>query len=185
MYAVVWSSFNQSISYMPLAVWAFADSVGERGVKKRGWVEGNKRKKEWTELWRYFVPPFPALCPPAITLTRSLDFSSTFRLSFKMETKSDLKGVDSSKAVFLVVQSAHQASLSSTISRSLLKLHVYWVDDAIQPSHPLSPPSPPALSLSQHQGLFQWVSSLHQVAKILKFQLQHWSFQWIFRTDFL
>ena len=63
--------------------------------------------------------------------------------------------------------------------------HVHWVGDAIQPSHPLSSPSPPAFSLSQHQGLFQGVSSLHQVAKVLEFQLQHQSFQWIFRTDFL
>ena len=46
-------------------------------------------------------------------------------------------------------------------------------------------PSPPALNLSQHQGLFQWVSSLHQVAKVLELQLQHQSFQWIFRTEFL
>ena len=62
--------------------------------------------------------------------------------------------------------------------------HVLWVGDAIQPSHPLSSPSPPTLSLSQHQGLFQWISSSHQVAKVLEFQLQHQSFQWIFRTDF-
>ena len=63
--------------------------------------------------------------------------------------------------------------------------HVHRVSDAIQPSHPLSSPSPPAFNLSQHQGLFQWVSSSHQVAKVLEFQLQHQSFQWIFRTDFL
>ena len=63
--------------------------------------------------------------------------------------------------------------------------HVHWVNNAIQPSHPLSSPSPPAFNLSQHQGLFQWVGSSHQVAKVLKFQLQHQSFQWIFRTDFL
>ena len=63
--------------------------------------------------------------------------------------------------------------------------HVHWVRDAIQPSHPLSSPSPPDLNLSQHQGLFKWVSSSHQVAKVLEFQLQHQSFQWIFRTDFL
>ena len=63
--------------------------------------------------------------------------------------------------------------------------HVHWVGDAIQPSHPLSPPSPPAFNLSQHQGLFKWVSSSHQVARVLEFQLQHQSFQWIFRTDFL
>ena len=62
--------------------------------------------------------------------------------------------------------------------------HVHWVGDSIQPSHPLSSPSP-TFNLSQHQGLFKWVSSLHQVAKLLEFQLQHQSFQWIFRTDFL
>ena len=63
--------------------------------------------------------------------------------------------------------------------------HVHWVGDAIQPSHPLSCPSPLSFNLSQHQGLFKWVSSLHQMAKVLDFQLQHQSFQWIFRTDFL
>ena len=63
--------------------------------------------------------------------------------------------------------------------------HVHWVGDAIQPSHPLSSPSPPAFNLFQHQGLFKWVSSSHQVAKVLELQLQHQSFQWIFRTDFL
>ena len=56
--------------------------------------------------------------------------------------------------------------------------HVHWVNDAIHPSHPLSSPSPPVLNLSQHQGLFKWVSSPHQVAKGLEFQRQHQSFQW-------
>ena len=63
--------------------------------------------------------------------------------------------------------------------------HVCWVGDAIKPSHPLSFLSPPTFNLSQDQGLFKWVSSSHQVAKVLEFQLQHQSFQWIFRTDFL
>ena len=63
--------------------------------------------------------------------------------------------------------------------------HVHRIGDAIQPSHPLLSPSPPALNLSQHQGLFKWVSSSHQVARVLEFQLQHQSFQWIFRTDFI
>ena len=66
----------------------------------------------------------------------------------------------------------------------LAQTHVHWVTDAIQPSHHLLLPSL-FLSLSQHQGLFQWVSSSHQVAKILELQLQHHSFQWIFRVDFL
>ena len=61
--------------------------------------------------------------------------------------------------------------------------HVHQVADAIQPSHPLLSPSHPTFNLSQHQGLFKWVSSSHQVAKVLEFQ--HQSFQWIFRTDFL
>ena len=63
------------------------------------------------------------------------------------------------------------------------KTLVHWVSDAIQPSHPLSSPFPLALNLSHHQGLFQWVNSLHQVAKGLEFQLQHQSFQWTHRTD--
>ena len=66
----------------------------------------------------------------------------------------------------------------------LAQTHVHPVGDAKQPSHPLWSPSPPAFNLSQHQDLFQWVSSLYQVAKVLEFQLQHQSFQWIFRTDF-
>ena len=67
----------------------------------------------------------------------------------------------------------------------LAQTHVHWVGADIQPSHPLSSPSPPAFSLSQHQGLFQFVSSSHQVAKVLELLLQHQSFQWVFRTDFL
>ena len=63
--------------------------------------------------------------------------------------------------------------------------HVHRVGDAIQPSHPLLSPSPSTFNLSQHQGLFQWVSSLHQMARVLELQLQHQCFQWIFRVDFL
>ena len=59
----------------------------------------------------------------------------------------------------------------------------HWVSDDIQPSHPLSSSSLPAFNLSQHQSLFKWVSSSHQVAKVLEFQLQYQSFQWIFRTS--
>ena len=67
----------------------------------------------------------------------------------------------------------------------LAQTHAHWVGDAIQPSHPLSSPPPPAFNLSQHQGLFQWVSSLLQRAEVLVFPLQYQFFQWIFRTDFL
>ena len=63
------------------------------------------------------------------------------------------------------------------------QIHVHWVRDAIWPSHPLLSPSHPSLNLSQHQSLFQWVSSLHQVAKVLELQLQQ--LQWIFRVDWV
>ena len=59
-----------------------------------------------------------------------------------------------------------------------IQTHIHQVGDAIQPAHPLSSPSPPAPNPSQHQGLFQWVNSLHKVAKVLEFQLQHQAFQW-------
>ena len=77
------------------------------------------------------------------------------------------------------VSTAHHQLPEST------QTHVHRVSDAIQPSHPLSSPFPPAFNLSQHQDLFQWVSSSHQVAKVLELQLQHLSFKWIFRTELL
>ena len=63
--------------------------------------------------------------------------------------------------------------------------HVHRISDAIQPSHPLSSPSPPAFNLSQHQVLFKWIGSLYQVAEVLELQFQHQSLQSIFRVDFL
>ena len=79
---------------------------------------------------------------------------------------------------------AHQASLSITNSRSLLKL--MSIESVMPSSHPiLYHPLLLSTSISQHQSLFKWVSSSHQVAQVLKFQLQHQYFQWIFRTDFL
>ena len=70
-------------------------------------------------------------------------------------------------------------------SPGFTQTHVHWVSDAIQPSNPLLSPSPPDFSLSKHQGLFQWISSSHQVVKVLELQLQDQSFQCISRTDFL
>ena len=80
---------------------------------------------------------------------------------------------------------ARQAFLSITKPPEFTQTHVHWVGDAMQPSHPLSSPSSPASNPSQHQDLFQWVSSLHQVAKVLESKLQHQFFQWTLRTDLL
>ena len=92
------------------------------------------------------------------------------------------------------VQSLSRVQLCDPMNRSMPVLplhhqlpeftqtHVPWVGDAIQPSYPLSSPSPPAPSPSQHRSLFQWLNSSHEVAKVLEFQLQHQSFQWTPRT---
>ena len=90
---------------------------------------------------------------------------------------------------------AHQACLSINQLPEIAQTHVHCIGDAIQPSYPLSSPYPLAFNLSHHQGLFQWVSSLPQVAKVLEFQLQHqhWKhspsseYSWLvfFRIDWL
>ena len=84
-----------------------------------------------------------------------------------------------------LMSAACQTSLPFTISQSLLKLtSIDWINDAIQPSPSLLPPSLPAFNLSQHHGIFQWVSSSHQVAIVLELQLQYQSFQWILKIDY-
>ena len=103
------------------------------------------------------------------------------------DNKEDISSVQSLSHVWLSVTpwiAARQASLSITISRSSLKL-IHRVSDAIQPSHPLLSPSPPAPNRSQHQSLFQWVNSSHEVAKVLEFLLQHQSFKRTPRADLL
>ena len=106
---------------------------------------------------------------------------------YKFCGRDDFSSVQSLSRVQLFVSpwtAAHQASLSITNSQSLLKLmSIEWV--ALSNHLILLSPSPPAFNLSQHQGLSQWVSSSNQVAKVLEFQLQHQSFHWMFRTDFL
>ena len=80
----------------------------------------------------------------------------------------------------------NSSTLGLSVHQQLLEFtqtHVHRVSDAIQPSHPLLSPSPPAPNPSQHQSLFQWASSLHEVAKVLEFQLQHHSLQRNPRAD--
>ena len=98
---------------------------------------------------------------------------------------------------FISVQSLNRVQLCDPMNRStpglpvhhqlpeFTQTHIHRVSDAIQPSHPLSSPSPPAPNPSQHQSLFQWVNSSHEVAKVLEFQLQHHSFQRNHRADLL
>ena len=116
------------------------------------------------------------------------DFFFFFLLPLNHQWSPATGSVQSLSPVWLLATAWTCSTPGFPVREQLLEFtqtHVHWVSDAIQPSHPLSSPSPPAFKLSQHQGLFKWISSSHQVAKVLEFQLQHQSFQWIFRTDFL
>ena len=108
-------------------------------------------------------------------LTQHFDFFLILLLFSRQVKSSSLQPMDCNMPCFPVLYCLPEFS----------QTHVHWVDDAIQPSYPLLSPSPLAFNLSQHQGLFKWVSSSHQVAKVLESQLHHQSFQWTPRTDFL
>ena len=139
-----------------------------------------------------------------LSIQDPLRFSMNCRMAFSISTKKKyhwdfdtdcIETVDCFEGSCLVAESyltVHDLMDCSTpgfpVLHCLLEFdqtRVLWVSDAIQPSCPLMPPSPPTFNLSQHQGLFQWVGSLHQVAKVLEFQPQHKSFQWTPRTDLL
>ena len=107
---------------------------------------------------------------PSISFACSLQFSSVTQ---SCPTLCDLK---------------NRSTLGFPVHHQLpefTQTHVHRVSDAMQPAHPLSSPSPPALNPSQHQRLFQWVNSLHEMGKVLEFQPQHQSFQWTPRTGLL
>ena len=102
----------------------------------------------------------------------------TARRSIQSILKDQIRSVDQSCPT--LCDPMNRSTPGLPVHHKLLQFtqtHGHRVGDAIQPSHPLSSPSPPAPNLSQHQGLFQRVSSSHQVAKVLEFQLQHQSFQ--------
>ena len=129
-------------------------------------------------------------CPRTYPRQRILRGDSTWKFVQKKRSCLEFKqGCCSvTKSCLTLCMAAHQASLSFTTSWSLLKL--MSIKSVMPPNHLIfcQPPSPPAFSLSQHQGLFQWektFGSSHQMAKVLELQLQHQSFQWILKVDFL
>ena len=164
------------------------------------WVWSLVRKVSWSRKWQ----PTPVFLPGKFHGRRSLAGYNPWgpRVRHKWATEHVLFTIIwSSDLNFIVkytdiVQFSHSVVSNSFRPcglqharfpvhhqlRELIQAHVHQVGDAIQSSHPLLSPSPPAFKLSQYQSLFQWVSSLHQVAKLLEFQFQHQSFQWIFRT---
>ena len=128
----------------------------------------------WTS---FSISKIPYLLSPVLKKTQTLLIKFRLKIQFSSVAQSCLTLCNPMDCSTLGLPVHHQLP-------EFTQTHVHWVGDAIQPSHPLSSPSLPAFSLSQRQDLFQWVSSSHQVAKVLEFQLQHQSFRWIFRTDF-
>ena len=141
------------------------------------WGENNNTRKVLTSVYNMFIAVTVSPCLNILIQTKLVSVQSLWLFSSVVAQSCPTlcDPMDCSMPGFPV---HHQLlELAQTL--------VQPVNDAIPPSHPLSSPSPPALNLSQHQGLFQCVSSSHQVAKVLEFRLQHQSCQWIFRTDFL
>ena len=141
--------------------------------------ESQEQEKHHTGLGIYQNKGYYCLTSWSVSLTEKLHILNASGISsvqFSHSVVSDLCDPMNHSTPGLPVH--HQLPEST-------QTHVHRVGDAIQPSHPLPSPSPPAPNPSQHQGLFQWVNSLHEVAKVLEFQLQHQSFQWTPRTDLL
>ena len=160
----------------------------------------------WGTTWGWGHPaaalqlrlPCLCLCLFSLQPVLSLGWGATLRLSFcsrlwhqPILAKSPSPGVGcwSASQLCLTLCSPMDCSTPGFPVLHYLpgfaQIHVHWVGDAIQPSHPLPPSSAFALSLSQHQGLFQSIGSSHQVVKRLELQLQYQCFQWIIRIDFL
>ena len=172
------SSFYQNIvfAHKSLNYFILMVSVKSKIIEMPSILKFNKRKR--TKL--------------SLNWGRSLKSVARDIKSLLEENVFESLGSCHSYSVFKLCPTLCNPAVCSTPGFSVLhcllefaQIHVHWVSNAIWLSHLLLPPFPFALNLSQHQGLFQWVGSLHQVAKVLELQLQHQSFQWILRVEIL
>ena len=146
---------------------------------------GLSRQKYWLSCSPPGDLPHPGIKPASL---ESLELSGSLPLVPPRKSDSKLSVSSVAQSCLALCDPMNCSTLGLPVHHQLpesTQTHVLWVSDAIWSSHPLLSPSPPAFNLSQHQGLFKWVSSSHQVAKILEFPLQHQSFLWTPRTDFL
>ena len=138
-------------------------------------------KSTWTSLGNLFHGKLPSRITNLLQTLGLLNIQTHFPQLY-------IQSVQSLSLVWLFVTPWIAACQALPVHHKLpefTQTHVHRVCDAIQPSHPLSSPSPPAPNPSQHQGLFKWVNSSHEVVKVLEFQFQHQSFQWTPRISLL
>ena len=144
---------------------------------------GFSRQKYWLSCSPPGALPHPGIEPASL---ESLELAGSLPLVPPRKSDSRLSVSSVTQSCLTLCDPMNCSTPGLPVHHQLpefTQTHVHWVGDAIWPSHLLLSPSPPAFNLSQHQGLFQWVSSSHQVAKILEFPLQHLSFQWTPRID--
>ena len=175
-----------------LAIW----SLVPLPFLKPAWTSESSRFPYcWSLAWRILSITWLACEVSYYYLKNELEGDASYNLFHSITV---LKGGNSVILEFTLVQSRSRVRLfwdpmncsmpGLPVHHQLPKFtqtHVCRVSDAIQPSHPLSSPSAPAPNPSQHQGLFQWVNSSHEVTQVLEFQLQHQSLQWTPKTDLL
>ena len=191
--------YHQISSRLPsISLWFWNYSVAVPSYSSSRWLKGNEiclqcsrcefdpwvgkipRRRKWQSA--------PVFLPEKSHGQRSLaGYCPWDRKRVRHDLETQFSSVQSLSRVRLFATpwiATHQTSLSVTNSQSLLKL--MSIESVMPPRHLiLLSPSPPALNPSQHQGLFQWVYSSHEVAKVLEFQLQRQFFQWTPRTDLL
>ena len=172
--------FNTTLRIYVQKCWSSPNTVG--------WHQKiNLCPNRWQNTWKELPPLGPRVLPLRQVILKGDNCSKHCIPIWNCTSMLPFSSVQLLSRVRLFATpwiAARQASLSITNSWNSPKL-VHQIDDAIQPSHPLTSPSPPAPNPSQHQGLFLWINSSHEVAKVLEFQLQHQSFQWTPRTDLL
>ena len=147
---------------------------GQWGWSAQSWCESSA-------VWR----PWCVLVFPSLSLVIDLLNALCWPLSISFILWFSQGSVQFTQSCPTLCNPMNRSTAGLPVHHQLLEFtqtHVHRVRDAIQPSHPLSSPSLPALNPSQHQGLCQWVSSSHQVAKVFEFQLQHQSFQWTLKV---
>jgi len=167
---------------MPLSEWKVtqSDSLWPRGLRVHGILQA--RIREWVAV------PFSRWSSQPRDRTQVSLIAGRFFTNWATREARSVQFSSITQSCLTLCDPMDHSTPGLPVHHQLSEFtqtHAHWIGDAIQPSHSLLSPSPLALNLSQHQGLSKWVNSLHQVAKVLEFQLQHQSFQWIFRTDFL